>query len=89
MMQTTTVDLPTALLEAAQLDSKNISREAARLLALELLREQKISLGLAAELSQTPLAAFMDFVAKHGVSPLRNTFEDLEQERESSERLGL
>jgi predicted HTH domain antitoxin len=76
-MQTTTVDLPTALLEAAQL------------LALELLREQKISLGRAAELSQTPLAAFMDFVAKHGVSPLRNSFEDLEQERNSAERLGL
>jgi predicted HTH domain antitoxin len=88
-MQTTTVDLPTALLEAAQLDSSNLTYEAARLLALELLREQKISLGRAAELSQTPLAAFMDFVARHGVSPLRNTFEDLEHERESAERLGL
>jgi predicted HTH domain antitoxin len=88
-MQTTTVDLPTALLEAAQLDSSNLTYEAARLLALELLREQKISLGRAAELSQTPLAAFMDFVARHSVSPLRNTFEDLEHERESAERLGL
>jgi predicted HTH domain antitoxin len=88
-MHTTTIDLPTALLEAAHLDVTNVSREAAQLLALELVREQKISLGRAAESSQTPLAAFMDFVARHGVSPLRNSFEDLELERKSSERLGL
>jgi hypothetical protein len=41
-MQTPTLDLPTALLEAAQIDSANVSREAAQLLALGLVREQKI-----------------------------------------------
>ena len=87
-METTPVLLPTALLKAANLDTGNVSNEAAKLLALELFREEKVSLGRAAELCETPLAAFMDFVAKHGVSPLRITFEELEEERKAVERLG-
>ena len=60
--------LPSELLRAANLEeSSSLSQEAARLLALELYREDKVSLGRAAELCQTPLAAFMDFAAKHGV----------------------
>jgi len=88
-METTLVLLPTALLKAANLDTGNVSNEAAKLLALELFREEKVSLGRAAELCETPLAAFMDFVAKHGVSPLRSTFEELEEERKAVERLGV
>jgi predicted HTH domain antitoxin len=70
-MDTERVELPTALLRAANLEGGNLSEEAARLLALELYREDKVSLARAAELCQTPLAAFMDFVAKHGAPPLR------------------
>ncbi len=88
-METVNVALPSALLKAANLEEHNLSQEAARLLALELYREDKISLGRAAELCQTPLAAFMDFVAKHGVPPLRYSFEELEEERQSTERLGV
>jgi predicted HTH domain antitoxin len=88
-METTLVQLPIALLKAANLDAGNVSKEAAQLLALELFREERISLGRAAELCETPLAAFMDFVAKHGVSPLRSTFEELEEERKAVERLGV
>jgi predicted HTH domain antitoxin len=88
-METTSVELQTALLRAANLDTSNASAEVAKLLALELFREEKISLGRAAELCETPLAAFMDFVANHGVSPLRSTFEELEDERKTSERLGV
>ena len=87
-METVHVELPSALLKAANLEEANLSQEAARLLALELYREQKVSLGRAAELCQTPLAAFMDFVAKHGAHPLRYRNEDLEEERRSSDRLG-
>jgi hypothetical protein len=36
-------------------------------MALELYRKDKVSLGPVAELRQTPVAAFMDFSAKHGV----------------------
>ncbi|MGH9741024.1 MAG: UPF0175 family protein [Candidatus Acidiferrum sp.] len=80
-MQTVSVKLPSALLEAANLEQSNLSEEAARLLALELYREDKLSLGRAAELCHTPLAVFLDFVAKHGVPPLRYSFEDLQEER--------
>jgi predicted HTH domain antitoxin len=86
-METTRIDLPSALLKAANLEEGNLSQEAARLLALELYREDKVSLGRAAELCQTPLAAFMDFAAKHNVPPLRYSHEDLEEERRSADRL--
>ena len=80
------IELPSALLRAANLERGNLSLEAARLLALELYREDKVSLGRAAELCQTPLSAFMDFAAKHGVPPLRYSYEDLEEERRSTDR---
>jgi predicted HTH domain antitoxin len=85
-METVRVELPSSLLKAANLEEANLSLEAARLLALELYREAKVSLGRAAELCETPLAAFMDFAAKHGVSPLRYSYEDLEEERRSTDR---
>ena len=81
------VKLPSELLRAANLEQSSLSEEAARLLALELYREDKVSLGRVAELCQTPLATFMDFAAKHGVPPLRYSFEDLEEERQTSDRL--
>lgn len=86
-METVDVKLPSELLRAANLEQTNLSGEAARLLALELYREDKLSLGRAAELCQTPVATFMDFAAKHGVPPLRYSFEDLDTERHAAERL--
>jgi predicted HTH domain antitoxin len=86
-MEIVRIELPSALLRAAELEEGNLSQEAARLLALELYREDKVSLGRAAELCETPLASFMDFAAKHGVPPLRYSFEDLEEERRAADRL--
>jgi len=86
-METVDVKLPSELLRAANLEESTLSQEAARLLALELYREDKLSLGRAAELCQTPLAAFMDFAAKNVVPPLRYSFEDLEEERRTANRL--
>ena len=86
-METVRIELPTALLKAANLEGRNLSQEAARLLALELYREDKVSLGRAAELCQTPLAAFMDFAALLSVAPLRYSRQDLEEERRSTEHL--
>ncbi|HUJ40234.1 MAG TPA: UPF0175 family protein [Candidatus Acidoferrales bacterium] len=88
-METVDVKLPSELLRAADLELASLSQEAARLLALELYREDKISLGRAAELCQTPLAMFMDFAAKHSVPPLRYSFEDLEEEGKRADRLGM
>ena len=86
-METVDVKLSSELLRVANLEESNLSQEAARLLALELYREDKVSLGRAAELCQTPLAAFMDFAAKHGVPPLRYSFEDLEKQLQTADRL--
>ena len=86
-MDTVDVKLALELLKAANLEAGSLSQEAARLLALELYRENKVSLGRAAELCQTPVAALMDFAARHGVPPLRYSFEGLEEERKTAERL--
>jgi predicted HTH domain antitoxin len=88
-METVTVELPAALLRAAKLDASDLSQEAARLLALELFREEKVSLSRAAELCGTPLAAFMDFAAAHDVSPIRYGVSELEQDRRILAELGL
>lgn len=88
-METVHLELPAALLQAAEIDDGNVAQDAARLLALELFREDKVSLGRAAELCQTPLAAFMDFAAQHAVPPLRYGAADLAEERRSIDRLGV
>jgi predicted HTH domain antitoxin len=68
-METVDVGLPRELLRAAHLEESSLSQEAARLLALELCREQKLSLGRAAELCQTPLAAFSWILRQSTLSP--------------------
>ena len=83
------LELPADLIRIAQFDTADLSKEAARLLALELFRESKVSLGRAAELCQTPLAAFMDFAARHQVSPIRYGERELEEDRRALAELGL
>lgn len=80
-MATVNVELPADLVSAAKLDQGDVSQEAAKLIALELFRESTVSLGRAAELCATPLAAFMDFAAAHGVPPLNYDLEQLEEDR--------
>ena len=88
-METVAVLLPAELIKTAKLDGRDVSKEAARLLSLELFRENAVSLARAAELCQTPLAAFMDFAAQHEVSPLRYGNEELEEDRQALAQLGL
>jgi predicted HTH domain antitoxin len=56
---------------------------------LELFREGAVSLGRAAELCATPLAAFMDFAADHGVPPLNYGLEQLEEDRQTLAKLSM
>lgn len=81
------VILPDDLVKAARLDEGNVSQEAAKLIALELFREQKVSVGRAAELCGVPLAAFMDFAAAHEVPPLNYGLAELEQDRQTIAKL--
>jgi predicted HTH domain antitoxin len=83
------LQLPADLVSVANLGSGNdVSREAAKRIALELFREDKISLGRAAELCNTPIEAFMDYAGERGVS-LHYGVEDLHDDWQTIERLGL
>ena len=88
-METVKIEVPVALLRIASPDAADFSQEAARLLALELFREGKVSLGRAAELCRTPLSVFMDFAAAHEVSVIRYGQEELEEDRRTLAELGL
>lgn len=87
-MQNVSVEIPAELVVAAGLDTNNLSAEAARLLALELFREDKVSLGRAAELCRMPVEQFMEYAARHDV-PLHYGADELEEDRRILERLGL
>jgi len=80
------VVLPAELLALAGVDLTNASKDASMLLALELYRENKISLGRAAELSQTAVEAFMVFAGRHEV-PIHYGAANLEEDRRTLERL--
>ena len=86
-METLPLELPAELVKLARLDAGNLSQETARIIALDLFGEGKVSLGRAAELCQTPLAAFMDFAAAHGVPPLSYDLEDLEHDQRTLAKL--
>jgi predicted HTH domain antitoxin len=80
------ITIPAELLEAAGVDPADASRESARLLALEVYREHKVSLGRAAELCDMAIEAFMVFAGKHE-APVHYSVSDLEQDRLTLERL--
>lgn len=86
-MATVNLALPADLV--AQLKAGDASQEAARLLALELFRLERVSLGKAAELCEMPLADFMEFAAQRGVPPLNYGLEQLEEDHRTMEILGL
>jgi len=87
-MQTSSVEIPTDLVLAAGLDTSDLSAETTRLLALELYREEKVSLGRASELCRIPVEQFMEFAAQHNV-PLHYGVDELEEDRRTLDRLGL
>jgi predicted HTH domain antitoxin len=80
-METKPLELPADLLQVvSQLHAGDLAKETAKLLALELFREDKISMGRAAELCNTPLAAFMEFAADHS-APLHYGVGELGDDR--------
>jgi predicted HTH domain antitoxin len=87
-MAAVNLQLPADLVSLAKLDQGDVSEEAAKMIALVLFREDKVSLGRAAELCQTPLEAFMEFAAEHGV-PLHFGLQELEEDRRTAERLNF
>ena len=80
MIETVMVPLSIALVEASTGDEAHTAVGVARRLALELFREDKVSLGRAAELCQTPIEDFIEFAAARDV-PLHYATEQLEEHR--------
>ncbi len=87
-MQKVSVEIPKDLVAAAGFDTNNLSAEASRLLALELYREDKVSMGRAAELCRMTVEEFMGFSAQRDV-PLHYGADELEEDRRTLDRLGL
>jgi predicted HTH domain antitoxin len=87
-MDTVRVDIPAELVEAAGWNTDNLSAEAAAVLALELYRQDKVSLGRAAELCQMSVEGFMEFAVRHNV-PQHYGSDDLDEDRRTLDRLGL
>ena len=87
-MDTVQLELPSDLVSMARLNEGDVSHEVAKLIALELFRDDKVSLGRASELCRTPIAAFMEFAAAHAVS-FHYGINELEEDRRTAERLGL
>ncbi len=86
-METKSLDLPAGLLEVvSKLNAGDLAQETAKLLALELFREDKISIGRAAELCHTPIEAFLNFVAEHSVT-LHYGIADLDDDRRTIAKL--
>ena len=87
-MQTVKAEILAELVLAAGPDAGNLSAEGTRLLALELYREDRVSLGRAAELCHTPIEQFMEFAGRHNVA-LHYGTRELEEDRETPTRRGL
>jgi predicted HTH domain antitoxin len=85
-MNAVQITVPAELLEAAGVNLADASRESAKLLALELYRENRVSLGRAAELCEMPIEAFMVFAGKRE-APMHYSVVDLEEDRLTLDRL--
>ena len=87
-MLNVTVEIPAEVLTLADLPSGSNSVRATRLLALELFREGRVSLGRAAELAGDSVEEFMEFSAQRQVS-LHYAEADLAEDRATADRLKL
>jgi predicted HTH domain antitoxin len=87
-MSTVQVELAAEFFSIANVEDPAPSRSAAKLIALELFRERRISAGKAAELAQVSLDEFLDWSAQRGV-PQNYTESDLIEDRAVARELNL
>jgi predicted HTH domain antitoxin len=82
-MSTVHVDLSAELLELAEMSGVKPSQTAAKLIALELYREERVSLGKAAELADMALEDFMTLAAERAI-PLHYTPSDWRDDHQAA-----
>jgi len=85
-MSTVHVDLSAELLELADMSKASPAQTAAKLIALELFREERVSLGKAAELAGMALDDFMTLTAEHAI-PLHYTAADWRDDHQAARKL--
>ena len=88
-MTTLTVDLelPRDVLGAMDVSEPGLPQRVKQLLALELLRERRISCGKAAELAGMAKYAFVQLLAEHGMPYFTETAEELDAQVCSTSRV--
>jgi predicted HTH domain antitoxin len=84
-MSTVQVDLSAELLELAEMPGA-VPAQAAKLIALELFREERVSLGKAAELAGMALADFMTLAAERAI-PLHYAASDWRDDHQAARKL--
>lgn len=84
-MDQVTIDvlLPKDALSFGELDAKKAAEEMRILYMLELVRKGKVTYGKAAELLDVSQAEFLEYMARHEMSPFRFTKEELHNKLES------
>ena len=87
-MNAISLELSGELFALAGVDGSEPSRSAAKLIALELFRERRVSAGKAAELAGVPLDQFLEFAAQREVA-LNYTEADWEADQSTLRSLGL
>ena len=87
-MSTVQVELAAEFFALANVGDPTPSRSAAKLIALELFRERRISAGKAAELAQVSLDEFLEWAARRGV-PQNYTETDWEEDQAVARELKL
>ena len=80
VMEKVQVELSEEFIRTANISFDHLSQEVAKMIALELFREDSISLGKAAELCSVSVEEFMHFAAQREV-PLHYSLQDLECDR--------
>ncbi len=85
-MSTIHVDLSEELLDLAEMTGAAPAQAATKLIALELFREERVSLGKAAELAGMALADFMTLSAERAI-PLHYTSADWRDDHRSAQKL--
>ncbi len=88
IMTNVTVEIPEDVLTLSGLPDGSASSRATQLLALELFREGRVSLGRAAELAGVGVEEFMEFSAHRQVS-LHYAAADLAEDQATADRLQL
>jgi predicted HTH domain antitoxin len=86
-VSTVQVELPEELFALANV-SGTPSRSASKLIALELFRERRVSVGKASELAGVSLDEFLEFAAQREV-PMHYTEADWQQDQAVARKLNL